>query len=124
MSAKVAYVDRVLGFLYEQGFARKFEDLGSPAQDLELWYRNAQVYEEVTKARKPRMEDRVRLTTLIEAVRFESLCPPFPGDPQEFDVSAYEFSEDVLAYKSAVIEAVLRQEAKAPSFFEPPSSDG
>jgi hypothetical protein len=119
MDERIVYVERVLGFLYQQGFASKFEEIGSPSDDLEVWYKNAQVYQSVTQARLPRDSERVRLVTLIEAIRFEAMCPPVPGEPREFDVSAYEFSEDILAYKADVVEAVLRQEASCPSVLGP-----
>lgn len=112
---KIRYVERVLGFLYAQGFARKFEEVGAPPEDLEVWYRNAQVYEEVTRIRRPRSEERVRLVTLIESVRIEAMVPPLPGESHDFDVSVYEFSEDVLVYKQDVVDEILRQEARNPS---------
>ena len=116
MNARVQYVERVLGFVYEQGFARKFEEVGSPPEDLDVWYRNAQVYEKVTGGRPPTNEVRHRLVTLIESIRLEAMAPPLSGEPYEFDISAYEFSEDVLSYKEAVISEILLQEAQRASF--------
>jgi hypothetical protein len=120
MNPKVQYVERVLGFVYEQGFARKFEEVGSPDDDLDVWYRNAQVYEKVTCERPLQGESRHRLVTLIESIRLEAMSPPLLGEPHEFDLSAYEFSEDVLSYKEAVVHEVLRQEAERPSFLSAP----
>jgi hypothetical protein len=108
---RIRYVEDTIGFRFEQGFARRYEEVGSPVEDLEIWYRNALVYAKVTKNRPPRDSQRLRLVILIEAIRFEATHPPFPDEPGEFDISSYEFSEDVLSYKSAVIEEVLRQEA-------------
>jgi hypothetical protein len=111
MDPRVRYVDETLGFRFEQGFAQKYKEVGSPVEDLEIWYRNALVYSKVTQGRPPPDSQRVRLVVLIEAIRFEAKYPPLPGEPYEFDVSSYEFSEDVLSYKSAIIDEVLRQEA-------------
>lgn len=115
---KVEYVERVLGFRFEQGFAHRFEELGSPQGDLDVWYKNAQVFEAVGALLAPKEQERISLTVLIEAIRFEAMHPPVPGDDYDFDLSSYEFSEDVLAYKADVIEAVLRQEASSPSVLD------
>ena len=120
MDAKVQYVERILGFVYEQGFAQKFEELGSPPEDLVVWYRNAQVFEKVTRSRSLGNEARHRLVTLIESIRLEAMVAPLPGEKYEFDVSAYEFSEDVLSYKEAVINEVLHQEAQGVSVLSGP----
>ncbi len=121
MSAKIGYIERALAFRFERqgGFARHFEGVGSPPDDLDIWFKNAQVYEELSCERAPRESERIALLTMIEAIRFDAMVPPPPGEPYEFDVSAYGFAEDVLAYRSRVIEVVLRQEAASPSFYEP-----
>ena len=106
----IKFIDEILGFVFELGFARKFEEVGSPPNDLEMWFRNALVFKLVTTERPISDEQRIRLLTLIEAVRFDSMCGALPGEPLEFDLSAYEFSEDVMLYKKRVIEEVLRQE--------------
>jgi hypothetical protein len=123
MVSRISFVDEVLGFMFEQGFARKFEEVGSPENDLELWYRNAVTYSKVTSERPVPDLQRVSLVTLIEAIRFEAMCPPPFGEPLEFELSAYEFSEDILVYKSRVIEEVLRQEAKSRSTIDPPKNE-
>jgi len=115
---KIQYVERVLGFRFSDGFARHFEEVGSPQGDLDVWYKNAQVYEAVTGSRTLQAQDRISLTVLIEAIRFDAAHPPVPGDDYDFDLSAYEFSEDVLAFKADAIEVVLRQEASSPSVFD------
>jgi len=115
---KIEYVERVLGFRFEQGFARRFEEVGSPQGDLDVWYKNAQVFEAVAGRRTLQERERISLTVLIEAIRFEAMHPPLPGDEYDFDLSSYDFSEDVLAYRSDVIEAVLRQEASSPSVLD------
>jgi hypothetical protein len=111
MDSRILYVEETIAFRFEHGFARKFQEVGSPIDDLVIWYRNALVYSKVTRDRPPEDSQRFRLVVLIEAIRFEAIHPPLPDEPREFDVSSYEFSEDVLSYKSAVIEEVLRQEA-------------
>lgn len=118
MDEKTSYVEHVLGFMFKDGFARRFEELGSPLGDLDIWYKNAQVYVAVTAHRTPQDSERIRLATLIEAIRLEAMVPPIFGEQYEFDVAPYEFSEDVLAYKMGVIEAVLRQEASSPSVLD------
>ena len=119
MDKRISYVDEVLGFMFEHGFARQFEEVGSPSNDLEAWYRNAIVYRKVSSERPIPMPQRARLVTLIEAVRFDAMCPPLFGEPIEFDLSAYEFSEDLLAYKDRVVEEVLRQESESLSSIDP-----
>ncbi len=115
---KVQYVERVLGFRFKDGFALHFEEVGSPLGDLDIWYKNAQVYETITHLRVPQGQERISLTVLIEALRFEAMHPPVPGDDYNFDLSAYSFSEDILAYKNDAIEMVLRQEASSPSVLD------
>jgi hypothetical protein len=119
MDHRISFVEEVLGFMFEEGFARKFEQLGSPQNDLEFWYRNAKVFKGVTAEVSVSAEQHVRLVTLIEAIRFEAMCGALPGDPIEFDVSAYEFSEDLLVHKQQIIEEVLRQEEESPSSIDP-----
>lgn len=115
---RVEYVERVLGFRFERGFAHRFEEIGSPQGDLDVWYKNAQVFEAVAGLRAPQERERISLTVLIEAIRFEAMHPPVPGEDYDFDLASHEFSEDILAYKDAVIEAVLRQEASSPSVLD------
>lgn len=108
MKDRINFVDEILGFMFEQGFARKFEEVGSPPNDLEVWFRNAQVFRIVTTERAISDEQRIRLLTLIEAIRLDAMCGALPGEPLEFNLTAYEFSEDLLLYKERVIEEVLR----------------
>jgi hypothetical protein len=125
MNHRIGFVEEVLGFLFEEGFVRKFEQLGSPPNDLEFWYRNAKVFQAITCENSIADEQRVRLVTLIEAIRFDAMCGALPGEPIEFDVSAYEFSEDLLAHKRKIIELVLRQEDESPSSIDPlPPEEG
>lgn len=124
MDARIRYVEEILGFLFEEGFALKFEQLGSPQNDLEFWYRNAKVYQAVTDERAVPAEQRRTLVTLIEAIRFDAMCGALPDEPIEFDVSAYEFSEDILAYKQRVIDEVLQQEQASPSSIGPLPPEG
>ena len=68
---KVEYVEKVFAFIFK----------------------NAKVFESVTKLRKPSANEQNRLVTLIEAVRFEAMHPPPPDEPFEVNLSAYDFSE-------------------------------
>jgi len=124
MDPRISYVENVLGFMFEHGLAPQFEVNGSPMGDLEVWHRNAVVYQQVTRERPVAESQRVRLVTLIEAVRFEAMWPPPFDEPAEFDVSVYEFSEDVLAYKLRIIEEVLLQEAESASAIDRPADPG
>lgn len=111
MKQKIDYVERVFEFFFKGGFEEKYEELGCPEDDLESWYRNAQVYERLTKLKPVSVTAQDSLRVLIEAIRFEAKYPPPPGVPYEFDTSAYEFSEDLICnYKSKVINEVLKQE--------------
>ena len=125
MDHRIGFVEEVLGFMFEEGFARKFEQLGSPPNDLEFWYRNAKVFQTITAENSISIEQRVRLVTLIEAIRFDAMCGALPGEPIEFDLSAYEFSEDLLVHKQKIIEVVLGQEEESPSSIDPlPPEEG
>ncbi|MDQ1833307.1 hypothetical protein [Massilia scottii] len=117
MQTKIQCVDDVLGFMFEKGFARKFDELGSPPADLEFWYINALVYATVAATRPPLETRRIALLSLIEAIHFQAKAwIPIYGDaPCEFDVSGYQFPEDILVYESAVIDGVVRQRARASS---------
>ncbi len=119
MNHRIGFVEEVLGFLFEEGFARKFEQLGSPPNDLEFWYRNAKVFQAITGESSIANDQRVRLVTLIEAIRFDATCGALPGEPIEFDVSAYDLSADLLAHKQKIIDLVLRQEEESPSSIDP-----
>ncbi|MDH0865088.1 hypothetical protein [Mitsuaria sp. GD03876] len=124
MKDRINFVDEILGFMFEQGFARKFEEVGSPPNDLDVWFRNAQVFRTVTTERMISNEQRIRLLVLIEAIRLDAMYGALPGEPQEFDLTAYEFSEDLLLYKERVIEEVLRQESVRSSKIDPYPSEG
>lgn len=115
MNEKISYVERVLGFRFKEGFAHRFEEVGSSPDDLDVWYKNAQVYESVARSRAPQAPERIGLSVLIEAIRFEAMFPPLPGEQHNFDLSSYEFSEDILLYKADVIDVVLRQESASSS---------
>lgn len=119
MDHRISFVEETLGFMFEEGFAQKFEQLGSPPNDLEFWYRNAKVFQNIMSKRPVATEQRVKLVTLIEAIRFDVMCGALPGEPIEFDVAAYEFSEDILVHKQQIIEQVLRQEEGSPSSIDP-----
>ena len=108
---KVEYVEKVFAFIFNGGFKKKLAEFGNPSEDLDIWFKNAKVFESVTKLRKPSANEQNRLVTLIEAVRFEAMHPPPPDEPFEVNLSAYDFSEDLIVkYKQAVIDEVLRQE--------------
>jgi hypothetical protein len=119
MDPRINYVQEVLGFMFKDGFERKFEEVGSPSNDLEFWYRNALVFRKVTAMHPVPEMQKVNLVTLIEAIRFEAMLPPPFGEPIDLELSEYEFSEDVMACKKAVIDEVLRQEAGSRSTIDP-----
>ena len=113
MDPRVDFVDEVLRFRFEQGFRAKYIELGEPVEDLEFWFRNAQVFLEVQRVNPGGTEDRDNLLTLIESIRFDVQAgyPPPPGlEDVVFDLSAYEFPEAVLSCKAQVISLVLAQE--------------
>jgi len=124
MDSRIHYVEETLGFMFEEGFAKKFEQLGSPQGDLEFWYRNAKVYRTITAQRPVTAEQRRRLVTFIEAIRLDAMCGALPDEEVEFDVSVYEFSEDLLIFKRQIIEEVLNQEKDSPSTIDPLPPEG
>lgn len=114
MDPRIDFVDEVLGFRFENGFRAKYIELGEPIEDLEFWFRNAQVFLEVQRVRSVGAENRDNVLTLIESIRFnvQAGYPPPPGlEDMVFDVSAYEFPEVVISCKAQVISLVLAQEA-------------
>lgn len=118
MDPRVDFVDEVFGFRFEHGFRAKYIELGEPVDDLEFWFRNAQVFLEVQRVNPVEAEDRGNLLTLIESIRFEVQAgyPPPPGlEVEVFDVSAYEFPEKVLSCKAQVVSLVLAQELSSSS---------
>lgn len=124
MGCRIRYVEENLGFMFEEGFAKKFEQLGSPQGDLEFWYRNAKVYSTITALRPIATEQRIRLVTFIEAIRFDAMFGALPDEPIEFDVSVYEFSEDLLVFKQLIIDEVLNQEKDSRSTIDPLLPEG
>ena len=113
MDPRVDFIDEVLGFRFENGFRAKYIELGEPIENLEFWFRNAQVFLEVRRVNLVLAEHRDNVLTLIESIRFnvQAGYPPPPGlEDMVFDVSAYQFPEVVLSYKAQVISLVLAQE--------------
>ncbi|MEO7494072.1 MAG: hypothetical protein ABIT83_21465 [Massilia sp.] len=119
MDPRIIHIEKVLGFMFEHGCARKFEELGSPDAAIKFWHRNAIVYEKVTAMRPIADSQRIRLVTLIEAIRFEAMHPRPFGEPAEFNPDPYEFSEDLLQYKVHVISMVVDQESVSYSSIDP-----
>ena len=118
MDPRVDFVEEVLGFRFEHGFRAKYIKLGEPTEDLEFWFRNAQVFLEVQRLNPMGAENRDNVLTLIESIRFEIQAgyPPPPGlEDIDFDVSCYEFPEVVLSCKAQVISLVLAQETSGPA---------
>jgi hypothetical protein len=124
MDKRITYIDEVLGFMFPETFATKFAQLGSPSGDLEFWYRNALVYSSLVSSRPIAGAQRQRLLTMIEAIRLDSMCGALPGEEIEFDLSAYEFSEDILEYKASAIEQVQAQESVSASHIDPYPPEG
>ena len=105
MDPRVDFVDEVLGFRFEHGFRAKYIELGEPIEDLEFWFRNAQIFLEVQRVNSVASKNRDDVLTLIEAIRFDVQL-----EDMVFNVSAYEFPEVVLSCKAQVISLVLAQE--------------
>jgi len=116
MDPRVDFVDEVLGFRFEHGFRAKYIELGEPIEDLEFWFRNAQVFLEVQRLNSVGVENRDNVLTLIESIRFDVQAgyPPPPGlEDMFFDVSSYDFPEVVHLCKAQVISLVLAQETSS-----------
>lgn len=113
MDPRVDFVDDVLGFRFENGFRAKYLELGEPVEDLEFWFRNAQVFHELIRGRSIPAPMRNDLLTLIESIRLDArtLYPPPEGlEDMVFDTTSYQFSADVESCKAQVISLVLAQE--------------
>ncbi|CAN7505515.1 hypothetical protein [Polaromonas sp. LjRoot131] len=113
MDPRIDFVEDVLGFRFENGFRAKYVELGEPIEDLEFWFRNAQVFLEVLRVSSIPEPKRHDLLTLIETIRLDAqtLYPPLEGlEDLVFDTSAYRFSADVESCKAQVISLVLAQE--------------
>jgi hypothetical protein len=114
MDPRIDFVESVLGFRFENGFRAKYLELGEPIEDLEFWFRNAQVFLELDRVQSIPESMRHDMLTLIESIRFDaqSLYPPPAGiDDLAFDTSAYQFSAEVESHKAQVISLVLAQES-------------
>ena len=81
MDPRVAFVENVLGFRFENGFLAKYLELGEPVEDLEFWFRNAQVFRELLRSRSIPEPGHHDLLTLIESIRLDAqtLFPPLEG---------------------------------------------
>jgi hypothetical protein len=114
MDPRVDFVEQTLGFRFENGFRAKYLELGEPLEDLEFWFRNAQVFRELHRTQSIPTSQQHDLLTLIESIRLDAqtLYPPVEGlEDLVFNVSSYEFSEEVLSRKAQVISLVLSQES-------------
>ena len=113
MRDKIEYIDNVFRFEFDGKFKERFESVGSPLDQLDIWYKNAQVYEAAVNHRPIEDSQKTRLLTMIEAIRVVVMRPPLPGDPIDIDLEPYEFSEDLKAnYYQFVYDEILRQESK------------
>jgi hypothetical protein len=118
MDPRVDFVEGVLGFRFENGFRAKYVELGEPIEDLEFWFRNAQVFLELVRGRSIPEPKRNDLLTLIESIRLDAqtLYPPPEGlEDIVFNTSSYQFSEEVESCKAQVISLVLAQESASNS---------
>ena len=118
MDPRVEFVDSVLGFRFENGFRAKYVELGEPIEDLEFWFRNAQVFLELVRIRPIPEQDMQDVLTLIESIRFDAqtLYPPMEGlEDLMFNTSSYEFSDEVESCKAQVISLILAQESAGDS---------
>ena len=113
MDPRIDFVEKHIDFRFQDGFRRKYLAIGEPADHLECWYRNAQVFVEMLRVRALPQEMRSDLLTLIETIRIHAqiLFPPVAGmQDLLFDTSSYQFPEEVEACKAQVIPLVLAQE--------------
>lgn len=113
MDPRVDFVEEVLGFRFENGFRAKYLELGEPVEDLEFWFRNAQVFLELCRVRTIAEAMRHDLLTLIESIRLDAqtLYPPSEGlADMVFNTSAYQFPKEIESCKAQVISLVLAQE--------------
>ncbi len=115
MDPRIDFVQDALGFRFENGFLAKFRALGEPAEDLEFWFCNAQVFLEVCRTRPIPDEKRDDLLTLIESIRIDAqtLDPALGLEDLVFDISAYGFTEDIASCKAQVLSLVLAQESRS-----------
>ena len=117
MQKKIQYVDNVLGFMFDNGFARTLDEVGSPSDDLEFWHINALVHATLAATRPPLETQRIALLPLIESIHFQAKAwmSIHNGTPCGFDVSGYQFPDDILVYETAAIDGILRERSLASS---------
>jgi len=113
MDPRVDFVESVLGFRFENGFRSRYLALGEPIDDLELWFRNAQVFLALGRTQPISESSRHDLLTMIECIRLDAqtLYPPVEGlEDLVFNTSSYSFPKEVEACKLRAIALVLAQE--------------
>ena len=113
MDSRIDFVEATIDFRFQDGFRSKYLELGKPVDDLELWYRNAQVFVEMLRVHAFPQEVRIDLLTLIETIRIhaQTLYPPVEGvEDLLFDTSSYKLPKEVESCKAQVISLVLAQE--------------
>ncbi len=113
MDPRVDFVDDVLGWRFVDGFRAKYMELGEPIEDLEFWFRKAQVFLELGRGKPIPEVKKHDVLTLIESIRLDAqtLYPPMEGfEDLVFNTAPYQFSDEVEAYKAQVISLVLAQE--------------
>jgi len=107
---RIEYVERVFGFWFRGNFRERVASMQCPDDDLELWYRNAQVFARVTLGHPTTDEDKARLLVMVESARFSAMVAAQRDERPEFDFSAYGFpSSFVRAWSALVIREVCAQ---------------
>ncbi|MAZ66777.1 MAG: hypothetical protein CMF25_06670 [Kangiellaceae bacterium] len=108
MNEKVEFVERVFDFVFEGGFQERFESLGFPEDDLQIWFLNARTFSKLIINQELTEDDKFNLLTLIEAARFEVECSASDHDAEPaFDFSGYQLSETFVAsWRDKVINLI------------------
>ena len=111
---RIEYVERVFGFWFRGNFRERVAAMPYPEDDLELWYRNAQVFARVTLGHPTSDEDKARLLVMVESARFAALNAAQREERAEFDFSGYGFPSSFVAAWSAPVIREVRAQWRAP----------
>lgn len=110
---RIEYVERVFGFWFRGNFRERVATMQDPDEDLELWYRNAQVFARVTLGHPTTDEDKARLMVMVESARFSAMAAAQREERPQFDFSAYGFPPAFVAAWSAPVIREVRAQWRA-----------
>jgi hypothetical protein len=110
---RIDYVERVFGFWFQGRFRTRVGSMECPHEDLEAWYRNAQVFARVTLGQATSDEDKARLLVMVESARFAAMAAAERGEQAEFDFSGYGFPPAFVAAWSPAIVREMRAQWRA-----------